>query len=74
MAAKDIQYEDLRARISALESLVTTKVSEINKLERMSRRNNLRIVGVPVTAGEDCKELVKTKVLGGYLYLTLKTM
>ncbi|KAJ8038695.1 hypothetical protein HOLleu_16189 [Holothuria leucospilota] len=63
MAAKETQHEDLCARISALESLVTTKDSEINKLERMSRRNNLRIVGVAVTTGEDCEEFVKTKVL-----------
>ncbi|KAJ8038731.1 hypothetical protein HOLleu_16238 [Holothuria leucospilota] len=35
---------------------------DTNKLERFSRRNNFRIVGIPVTENENCEESVKEKV------------
>ena len=28
----------------------------------MSRRNNFRVIGIPVTTGEDCEKIIKDKV------------
>lgn len=62
MATNDTQLKDMQQKLSDLENKITTKDSDVNKLERMTRRNNFRIVGVPSTTGEDCEEFVRTKV------------
>lgn len=62
MAAKDKECQDFSRRITALESSLTAAENENNKLERMSRRNNFRIVGIPVTQDEYCESIVKEKV------------
>ncbi|KAJ8037321.1 hypothetical protein HOLleu_18114 [Holothuria leucospilota] len=63
MAAKDKESQDLSRRITALESSLTVAENENNKLERMSRRNSFRVVGIPVTQDEHCESIVKEKVL-----------
>lgn len=59
---KDRECETLREKIRVLENFQDTSAEEINKLERFSRRNNFRIVGIPVTDQEDCESVVKEKV------------
>ena len=56
MAAMDTKYVQLSDKISELEELVSAKDTDINKLERMSRRNNVRIVGIPVSVNENCED------------------
>ena len=62
MAAKETECNHLASKIATLEGSLTSIVAENNKLERMSRRNNFRIVGIPVTRDESCEDIVKDKV------------
>ncbi|KAJ8025888.1 LINE-1 retrotransposable element ORF1 protein [Holothuria leucospilota] len=62
MAAIETECAQFRDKISALERDLATKDADINKMERMSRRNNLRVVGIPTSPNEDCEELLRTNV------------
>ncbi|KAJ8018453.1 hypothetical protein HOLleu_43554 [Holothuria leucospilota] len=57
------EHADLKKRIDVLEAALATKDSETKKLERMSRRNNFRIVGIKVSPDENCEEIFKSAVL-----------
>ncbi|KAJ8039615.1 LINE-1 retrotransposable element ORF1 protein [Holothuria leucospilota] len=63
MAAKEKELEDFSQKIAALERALDYTTDDVNKQERMSRRNNFRIVGIPSTEDEDCESIVKTRVL-----------
>lgn len=54
---------DLKKRVDDLESALASKTSETNKLERMSRRNNFRIVGIQTSPDENCEDIFKSLVL-----------
>lgn len=56
------ECDALHEKVAVLESSLESSFSEINKLERMSRRNNFRVVGIPVSEGEICEDLLKEKV------------
>ena len=62
MAAIETTCTQMCKRISDLENNVSLKDAEINKLERFSRRNNIRIVGIPTSPNENCEDLLFTKV------------
>lgn len=53
------QCKNLTDRVRILEEDKTRHESLINKQERFSRRNNLRLVGVPTTEGEDCMAIAR---------------
>ena len=63
MAEADKECDELHEKVTALENSLESSYFEINKLERMSRRSNFRIVGIPISEGEVCEDLVKEKVL-----------
>ena len=63
MAAIGNDHVNFSAKISQLEDALLKKDEEINKLERMSRRNNFRIVGVPQVNGENVESIVKDQIL-----------
>lgn len=48
------ENDALKKTVSMLQEQINIHNSLINKQERFSRRNNLRIVGVPATENEDC--------------------
>ncbi|KAJ8021596.1 hypothetical protein HOLleu_38844 [Holothuria leucospilota] len=62
MADANKECDELHEKVAVLESSLESSFAEINKSERMSRRNNFRILGIPVTEGEVCEDLVKEKV------------
>lgn len=67
------RIDELAGKIEPLQNVITDQQTEINKLndavkyhsemlnkqERMSRRNNLRIVGVTATEGENCLDIAE---------------
>ncbi|KAJ8033595.1 LINE-1 retrotransposable element ORF1 protein [Holothuria leucospilota] len=63
MAAMGTDQANFSAKIVQLEDALLKKDEEINKLERISRRNNFRIVGVPHTNGENIENIVKDEIL-----------
>lgn len=63
MAAMGNDQANFSAKILQLEDALLKKDEEINKLERMSRRNNFRIVGVPQNSGENVESIVKDQIL-----------
>ncbi|KAI8511874.1 hypothetical protein Bbelb_109740 [Branchiostoma belcheri] len=50
----ETKNETLETKTKQQESVVEQLVEKCNTLERFSRRNNFRIVGVPVSRGENC--------------------
>ena len=54
--------DTLERKVEQLEAEKSRQAQEINKNERFSRRNNIRIVGFPTTENEICQEIA-TKVL-----------
>lgn len=57
------ENSELKTRVLQLENQVGTHEDLLNKQERFSRRNNLRIVGVTATTGENCIEFVEDVIL-----------
>jgi chromosome segregation ATPase len=53
------ENKELKSEVQDLREQVQLHGDILNKQERFSRRNNLRIVGVPATAGEDCVGFVE---------------
>ncbi|KAJ8018553.1 hypothetical protein HOLleu_43388 [Holothuria leucospilota] len=49
----------LEKRIVELESINKQSSEALNKQERVSRRNNIRIVGYPTSAAENCLDIAK---------------
>lgn len=58
----DTKIKALEKRIAELESANETNIEAVNKQERFSRRNNIRIVGYDTTPDENCIEIA-TEVL-----------
>lgn len=54
------KYCSLGERVKQLEEDRSTHTSLLNNQERFSRRNNVRLVGVKASEGENCLELAKT--------------
>ena len=52
------QNETLETKTKQQESVVEQLAEKCNVLERFSRRNNFRLVGVPVSSGENCINVV----------------
>ena len=51
--------DKLSARLAKAEKIMVEHAEQLNKLERFSRRNNLRVIGLPQQKGEDCLTLAK---------------
>lgn len=62
MAAKDKFCDDLLQRISVLENAASSAAIHNNKNERMSRRNNFRIVGIPFNDNEVCDDIITSTI------------
>ncbi|PIK55517.1 hypothetical protein BSL78_07599 [Apostichopus japonicus] len=62
MAAKIKECEELNHRVTHLAKALNNTSSDTNKMERMPRRNDFRVVGVPQYEGEDCEAIVKSTV------------
>ncbi|KAJ8049152.1 hypothetical protein HOLleu_01767 [Holothuria leucospilota] len=58
----EASIDDNNSKIESLTDRVST-TSEVNKLERMSRRNNFRIVGISESPNEVCEDIFLTMVL-----------
>ncbi|KAJ8039614.1 hypothetical protein HOLleu_13663 [Holothuria leucospilota] len=56
-------HTNFHAKISRLESALEQKDEELNKLERMSRRNNFRIVGYPKLHQENVEDIVRDEII-----------
>ena len=54
------ELDGLAARMIHAEKIMADHAQQLNKLERFSRRNNLRVIGIPQQKGEDCLALAKT--------------
>ena len=50
----------LEGNVASVHEIINKQNEKINDLERHSRKNNLRIIGVPYTKDEDCVEVSKT--------------
>ena len=59
---KTRELEKLTEKMAFLEASLKVHSDKLNKLERFSRRNNIRFIGVPQDTHEDCLTLTK-KVL-----------
>lgn len=53
------ENSELKIQVQKLQEQVSEHHDLLNKQERLSRRNNIRIVGIPAVAGENCVELVE---------------
>ena len=49
----------IQDKLTILESTIQLQTNKLNELERFSRKNNLRIVGVPYVKDENCIKLSK---------------
>ena len=49
----------IQDKLTILESTIQVQTNKLNELERFSRKNNLRIVGVPYVKDENCIKLSK---------------
>ena len=49
----------IQDKLTILESIIQSQSNKLNELERFSRKNNLRIVGVPYVKDENCIKLSK---------------
>ena len=56
----------LEGNVASVQEIINKQNEKINDLERHSRKNNLRIVGVPYTKDEDCVNVSQT-ILNGVL-------
>ncbi|KAJ8030140.1 LINE-1 retrotransposable element ORF1 protein [Holothuria leucospilota] len=63
MADISSDHTNFHAKISRLESALEQKDEELNKLERMSRRNNFRIVGYPKLHQENVEDIVRDEII-----------
>lgn len=59
---KTKELEKLTAQVLQAQETLTKHAEQLNKLERFSRRNNIRIIGLPQDKNEDCLALT-TKIL-----------
>ena len=48
--------------VASVHEIINKQNEKINDLERHSRKNNLRIIGVPYTKDEDCVKVSKTRL------------
>ena len=51
---------DLERKVTGLESTVVSQTLKLNQMERINRKNNLRIVGIPEETGENLLQVTKT--------------
>ena len=58
----DQVVQSLSEKVNKLEETAKNDSKLINKLERMTRRNNLRFVGIAKSDGEDCQKLIRELV------------
>ncbi|KAJ8045073.1 hypothetical protein HOLleu_08002 [Holothuria leucospilota] len=56
-------HTNFNTKITQLENALAQKDEDINKLERMSRRNNFRIVGYPMSQGENVETIVQNEII-----------
>ncbi|KAJ8030233.1 hypothetical protein HOLleu_26580 [Holothuria leucospilota] len=56
-------HTNFNTKITQLENALAQKNEDINKLERMSRRNNFRIVGYPMSQGENVETIVQNEII-----------
>ena len=59
LESKVADVDQLVTKMSSCERTLAEHSELINKLERFSRRNNLRVIGFPQQKGEDCLMLAK---------------
>ena len=48
--------------VASVHKIINKQNEKISDLERHSRKNNLRIIGVPYTKDEDCVKVSKTRL------------
>ena len=53
-----MEVEDLKEEVVKLKSLLDTVTQKAIDNEQYSRRNNIRIFGIPEVQGEDCYEII----------------
>ena len=57
----------LEGNVASVQEIINKQNEKINDLDRHSRKNNLRIIGVPYAKDEDCVKVSKT-ILNSVLY------
>lgn len=70
LAKKDEEIKSLKASVEKLESGLADGVSKADEQEQYSRRNNVRVFGVPETSGEDTDDQV-IKIVSEHLDFNL---
>lgn len=66
MKENDNRIKELSEKVTSTEHSLRASYAEINKLERMSRRNNFRIVGIPTAVNENCEDIFFSTVLPNF--------
>lgn len=66
MQCNDKSMEELSRKVKSTEHSLQAAYAEINKLERMSKRNNFRIVGIPPVPNENCEDIFLSTVLPNF--------
>ena len=59
LESKMNDLDRLVSKVAKAEKIIADQAEQLNKLERFSRRNNVRIIGLPQKLGEDSLALAK---------------